>query len=89
MGVHAHMEQPDLPSPGCYTVLSLPVPLWCTVGNTEIKCRSEVDDEALSAGGHFRSLEYTPLLYSQTSCIRETRHLPVHPPAPHTAKELF
>lgn len=44
--------------------LYLPVPLWCTVGNTEIKCRSEVDDEALSAGGRFQSLEYIPLLYS-------------------------
>lgn len=62
--------------------LYLPVPLWCTVGNTEIKCRSEVDDEALSAGGHFQSLEYIPLLYSQTSCIRETPHLPAHPLAP-------
>lgn len=48
--------------------LVLPAPLWCTVGNTEIKCRSEVGDEALSAGGRFQSLEYTHPLCSQTSC---------------------
>lgn len=75
-GVPAACEQARVHS------LYLPVPLWCTVGNTEIKCRSEVDDEALSAGGRFQSLEYIPLLYSQTSCIRETPHLPAHPLAP-------
>lgn len=89
MGVQAAHGPARSSESRCYTVLSLPVPLWCTVGNTEIKCRSEVDDEALSAGGRFRSLEYTPLPYSQTSCIREITHLPAHPPAPHTAEEPF
>lgn len=77
-GVPAACEQARVHS------LYLPVPLWCIVGNTEIKCRSEVGDEALSAGGRFQSLEYIPLLYSQTSCIRETPHLPAHPLAPQT-----
>lgn len=57
--------------------LVLPAPLWCTVGNTEIKCRSEVGDEALSAGGRFQSLEYTHPLCSQTSC-RDATHFYQH-----------
>lgn len=77
VGAGAARGQARPPSP----VLSLPVPLWCTVGNTEIKCRSEVGDEALSAGGHCQSLEYIPLQCSQTSCIRETTYLPAHPPS--------
>lgn len=59
------------PSQASSPALPLPAPLWCTVGNTGIKCRSEAGGEALSAGGRSRSLECTPPLCSQTSCTRD------------------
>ena len=45
-----------------------PAPLWCRVGNTGIKCKSEADDDAPFADGHFLHQGYIHLQYLQTNC---------------------